>query len=211
MATKEVDLGPVRGDINDSVATFTQASTRANINSGETGKTIFGKIKKWFADMGSSAFCAVVNNATTTAANTVLDGRMGKTLGDRIDELNRNMQSTNTQLIPKTIFTGSRDINDKNIWNDTLSFADFSTVRFTFSFQNQVGIFDVRPMHDDNLVHAVSYGFNSNDDVARLLFGRIKFSGRYITKAEFKLSYGLAKPEAITSGIYVVNIVGFNY
>lgn len=91
MATKEVDLGPVRGDINDSVATFTQASTRANINSGETGKTIFGKIKKWFADMGSSAFCAVVNNATTTAANTVLDGRMGKTLGDRIDELNRNM------------------------------------------------------------------------------------------------------------------------
>lgn len=128
-----------------------------------------------------------------------------------LDELNRNMQSTNTQLIPKTIFTGSRDINDKNIWNDTLSFADFSTVRFTFSFQNQVGIFDVRPMHDDNLVHAVSYGFNSNDDVARLLFGRIKFSGRYITKAEFKLSYGLAKPEAITSGIYVVNIVGFNY
>lgn len=125
--------------------------------------------------------------------------------------LNRNMQSTNTQLIPKTIFTGNRDINDKNIWNDTLSFADFSTVRFTFLFQNQVGIFDVRPMHEDNLVHAVSYGFNSNDDVARLLFGRIKFSGRYITKAEFKLSYGLAKPEVITSGIHVVNIVGFNY
>lgn len=121
------------------------------------------------------------------------------------------MQSTNTQLIPKTIFTGDRDINDKNVWNDTLSFADFSTVRFTFSFQNQVGIFDVRPMHDDNIVHAVSYGFNSNDDVARLLFGRIKFSGRYITKAEFKLSYGLAKPEVITSGIHVVNIVGFNY
>jgi hypothetical protein len=93
MATKEVDLGMVRGDINDSVATFTQASTRSNINSGETGKTIFGKIKKYFADLGVAAFCAVVNNATTTTANTVLDGRMGKIFMDKIDELNRNSQS----------------------------------------------------------------------------------------------------------------------
>ena len=77
MAIREVDLGNVRGDINDSQATFTQASTRSNIASGETGATIFGKIKKWFADLGAAAFCSVVNNATTTAANTVLDGRMG--------------------------------------------------------------------------------------------------------------------------------------
>lgn len=36
--------------------TFTQAETRANINSGETVATIFGKIKKWFADLGTLAF-----------------------------------------------------------------------------------------------------------------------------------------------------------
>ena len=36
--------------------TFTQAGTRANINSGETVATIFGKIKKWFADLGNLAF-----------------------------------------------------------------------------------------------------------------------------------------------------------
>ena len=94
MASKEVDLGPVRGDINDSVATFTQASARANINSGETGKTIFGKIKKFFADIGAAAFCQVVNNFTTTAANTVADGRALKTLKDQLDEQNRNFQLT---------------------------------------------------------------------------------------------------------------------
>lgn len=91
MAIREVDLGKVRGDINDSQATFTQASTRSNIASGETGSTIFGKIKKWFADLGAAAFCSVVNNATTTAANTVLDGRMGKTLQNGIDSLNSNL------------------------------------------------------------------------------------------------------------------------
>ena len=95
MAIREVDLGKVRGDINDSQAIFTQASTRSNIASGETGSTIFGKIKKWFADLGAAAFCSVVNNATTTAANTVLDGRMGKTLQNGIDSLNSNLQSTN--------------------------------------------------------------------------------------------------------------------
>lgn len=91
MAIREVDLGKVRGDINDSQAIFTQASTRSNIASGETGSTIFGKIKKWFADLGAAAFCSVVNNATTTAANTVLDGRMGKTLQNGIDSLNSNL------------------------------------------------------------------------------------------------------------------------
>lgn len=103
MAIKEVDLGNVRGDINDSVATFTEATTRANIASGETGKTIFGKIKKWFADMTISAFSTVVNNATTTVANTVLDGRMGKILQDKIDELNRNIQTANDEIAKRSL------------------------------------------------------------------------------------------------------------
>lgn len=92
MAIKEVDLGNVRGDINDSQATFTQADARANIESGEKGSVIFGKIKKWFADLGASAFCSVVNNATTATANTVLDGRMGKALQGGIDALKSNLK-----------------------------------------------------------------------------------------------------------------------
>lgn len=72
--------------------TFVQAAMRENINSGEDLNTILGKIKKWFADLGTAAFCSVVNNATTTIANTVLDGRMGKILMDKINELNTNMQ-----------------------------------------------------------------------------------------------------------------------
>ena len=40
----------------DNTQTFSQAGTRENINSGETVPTLFGKIKKWFADLGNLAF-----------------------------------------------------------------------------------------------------------------------------------------------------------
>lgn len=94
------DTGPhgEPGNLNTSVATFTQATERENINSGDTGSKIFGKIKKYFADLTLSAFATIVNNATTTAANTVLDGRMGKTLADQIAELNRNLEYVNIQI-----------------------------------------------------------------------------------------------------------------
>ncbi len=43
-------------DIKDTVTTFTEASSRANIATGEKTSTIFGKIKKWFADLKPHAF-----------------------------------------------------------------------------------------------------------------------------------------------------------
>ena len=63
---------------NNQAPTFTQANTRANIASGETLTTIFGKIMKWFADLKTVAFSGsytdlsnkptipTVNNATLT-------------------------------------------------------------------------------------------------------------------------------------------------
>ena len=41
---------------NDQTPTFTEASTRANITSGETLSTLFGKIKKLFTDLKTVAF-----------------------------------------------------------------------------------------------------------------------------------------------------------
>lgn len=45
-----------------SVQTFTTSSTRVNIESGETISTIFGKIKKWFADLKAVAFSGSYND-----------------------------------------------------------------------------------------------------------------------------------------------------
>ena len=42
--------------------------------------------------MKAAAFCSVVNNATTTVDGTVLDGRMGQTLQNQIDEINSKIE-----------------------------------------------------------------------------------------------------------------------
>ena len=46
--------------------TFTQASSRANIVSGESFSTLFGKIMKWFADLKDLAFISKPSSGQTT-------------------------------------------------------------------------------------------------------------------------------------------------
>ena len=93
---------------------FETIAERANIESGDTWKTVLGKINKYFGDIKPHAFldkitedyidnvitqkvnnaiqkAAIVNNAVTTIEGTVLDGRMGKTLQDQITEQNNNI------------------------------------------------------------------------------------------------------------------------
>lgn len=53
----QVGLGNVPNvATNDQTPTFTQASSRANIASGEKLSALFGKIMKWFADLKTVAF-----------------------------------------------------------------------------------------------------------------------------------------------------------
>lgn len=49
------------GDGSNVTAAFTQASSRSNIATGEKLSVMFGKIKKWFADLGSLAFKSTVS------------------------------------------------------------------------------------------------------------------------------------------------------
>lgn len=44
------------GDASNNTVTFSQASTRTNISSGEKLSVLFGKIAKWFADLKTVAF-----------------------------------------------------------------------------------------------------------------------------------------------------------
>ena len=97
----------VLGDISNKTVVFSEASTRENINTRESTSTLFGKIKKWFSDLGAAAFCAVANNLTTNTEGSVLDARQGKKLQDQINQLNTktNPQDIEISLGPK--FTGT--------------------------------------------------------------------------------------------------------
>ena len=57
------------GDGSNVTAAFTAASSRANIATGEKLSVLFGKIAKWFADLGSLAFKSTV--AKTDLASNV--------------------------------------------------------------------------------------------------------------------------------------------
>lgn len=62
------------GDGSNVTAKFTAASTRANIATGEKLSVLFGKIAKWFADLGALAF-------KSTVAKSDLASDVQKSLG----------------------------------------------------------------------------------------------------------------------------------
>lgn len=70
-------------NIGDATVDFTQSNTRQNIVSGEAVSTIFGKIAKWFSDLGTAAFQGVSNVLTQTSSGYVLDARQGKALDEK--------------------------------------------------------------------------------------------------------------------------------
>lgn len=77
------------GDTGDSEIAFTEAENRENINTGESVKTVFGKIKKFFADLTAPAFAQMITSKddllATKATGYVPDA---KAVADTYTELN---------------------------------------------------------------------------------------------------------------------------
>ena len=86
---------------------FTEARTRENVTNGDKVPVLWGKVKKWFADLGTAAFCKVVNNLTTAAEGGVLDARQGKELNDALAKLNKLMGSADISGIGNGTVTGA--------------------------------------------------------------------------------------------------------
>lgn len=82
------------GDIGDSEIAFTEAENRENINTGESVKTVFGKIKKFFADLTAPAFAQMITSKddllATKATGYVPDA---KAVADTYTELNGKLES----------------------------------------------------------------------------------------------------------------------
>lgn len=76
-------------DIGDSKITFTEAEARENINTGESVKTVFGKIKKFFADLTVPAFAQMITSKEDLLA-TKVTGYVpdAKAVADTYTELN---------------------------------------------------------------------------------------------------------------------------
>lgn len=118
--TNKTVVGAIK-EVNNP--TFTTATSRTNINSGESQSIIMGKVKKWLADLGTAAFCSVVNNLTTTAEGSVLDARQGKNLSDALTKLNTLMGSTDISGIGGGTVTGAINELNSNLKKNNPTFS----------------------------------------------------------------------------------------
>lgn len=106
------------GDSGENVVAFEQSSSRQNLMSGDTHKTMFGKIKKWFADMTVAAFAQVITSNDDLMALT----RSGY-LADAL-AVKKQFDVINGKLIKYKDFTFtnlSNDSSNSSVYYVTLS------------------------------------------------------------------------------------------
>ena len=132
--------GP-KGDVEDGVIDFSESDDRENIVSGDTVSTVFGKIKKWFSDLGNAAFMNVVNGVTQSeAGQAVLDAAVGKYLEEKKMDIskiiaNRNITEPGFVMDGKTLVDWLTELNGNMILIPTQNRLD-STVGSIATEQN---------------------------------------------------------------------------
>lgn len=99
-----------RGDGSSLTETFSAASSRANIASGESNATIFGKIAKWLSDLKALAFKDKVSDSDISG--TVSDNHIASasTWNGKQDALNVVLVSYNASTVAEvaTIVNGGK-------------------------------------------------------------------------------------------------------
>ena len=95
------------GNSGDNVVEFTQTSSRQNIMTGDTHKTMFGKIKKWLADLAAAAFMQTITSYSDLMAGTAIADYLvnAKAVQDGFNTVNGKL-STETEAIVHDNITG---------------------------------------------------------------------------------------------------------
>lgn len=89
-----------KSSLSETAVTFEEAETRSNISTGEKVSTVFGKIKKFFADLTAPAFAQMITSKDDLLA-TKVTGYVpdAKAVADTYTELNGKLQSE-TSYVP---------------------------------------------------------------------------------------------------------------
>lgn len=144
---------------NNQTPTFTQASTRVNIASGEKLSVIFGKLMKWYADLETVAFSGSytdLSNKPTiptnmTGATASAAGKAGLAPAPGAGKQNAYLRGDGTWVAPATTLTGTvagipldqtmgKKLDDKiSVINSNLSGKADKTV--TVDINNSSGVY----------------------------------------------------------------------
>lgn len=228
----------VKGDtgstqsIQNAVLEFNEALTRENIESTDTVETIFGKVKKYFTDLGSAAFMNVVNNVTQSeAGQAVLDAAVGKYLEEKKFDIskiiaNRNITEPGFVMDGKTVADALTELNGNiNTISRGNSFKIWSIGEWKNSGGNFPGNYGViirtlgysRPGHfaGDSYFLAIVYT-GLLDIPSRLYSGSMINQEQEVTWIPYVLTSDLGYTDVTMDTVrgsnnYVPNITGMNY
>jgi len=94
-----------KASLPDATVAFEVAETRSNISTGEKVSTVFGKIKKFFADLTAPAFAQMITTKEDLLA-TKVTGYVpdAKAVADTYTELNRNLVKYNEETDSLDVF-----------------------------------------------------------------------------------------------------------
>lgn len=94
-----------KASLPDATVAFEEAETRSNISTGEKVSTVFGKIKKFFADLTAPAFAQMITTKEDLLA-TKVTGYVpdAKAVADTYTELNRNLVKYNEETDSLDVF-----------------------------------------------------------------------------------------------------------
>lgn len=107
----QVGLGNVPNvATNNQTPTFTEATTRSNINSGETMSTILGKIKKFFTDLKTVAFTGSYNDLSNKPTSMVNPNSLTLTMNGSTTTYNGSSTSSKTWYAPTSAGTNGYEL-----------------------------------------------------------------------------------------------------
>lgn len=132
------------GDGKDVTATFTEAATRTNIGTGEKLSVIFGKIKKWFSDLGTAAFKNVPASGNASNTEVVLGNDSRLSAGASavqdvtVDGVSVVNSSTKVAAVPNASTTakGAVQLEDSHTSTSTTKAATPNSVKDAYDLAN---------------------------------------------------------------------------
>lgn len=193
--TEEVFIGngeenvniPVNKSINDMTPTFTQASSRTNIVSGEKLSVIFGKIKKWFADLKTVAFTGNYNDLANKPeiiydydSQPFINGDPVATVSVMKDE-NGNVEEIRFFEVPlrlsEVAFTGSyNDLTDKPTIPPAVTVDSALSSSSTNPVQNKAVQAAIQELKDRKIIHSHSDSIINGESMI-IVSGKSNISG----------------------------------
>ncbi len=129
----QVGLGDVPNvSTNDQTPTFTESSTRANIDTGEKLSVLFGKIKKWYTDLKAVAFSGSYSDLTNkpTIPDSLSD-LSDDTTHRTVTDTEKSTWNGKQAALGYTPVPDTRKINNKSLSGDiTISASDVGAAKY---------------------------------------------------------------------------------